>query len=77
LVFTPISARIPGPEHHVLVNPYGLMFNKITPCSLVKVDQQCNKLIDSLCPANTAGFVIHGAVYEAREDICCVLQTRT
>ena len=65
LIFTHISARIPGPEHHFLINPYGLMFDEITASSLIKVDQQCNKLIDSPFPVNPAGFVIHSAVHEA------------
>lgn len=77
LVFTHISARIPGPEHHFLINPYGLMFDEITASSLVKVDQQCNKLIDSPFPVNPAGFVIHSAVHEVREDAGCVLHTHT
>ena len=77
LVFTHISARIPGPEHHFLINPYGLMFDEITASSLVKVDQQCNKLIDSPFPVNPAGFVIHSAVHAARDDIQCVLHTHT
>ena len=77
LVFTHISARIPGPEHHFLINPYGLMFDEITASSLVKVDQQCNKIIDSPYPVNPAGFVIHSAVHAAREDIQCVLHTHT
>lgn len=77
LVFTHISARIPGPEHHFLINPYGLMFDEITASSLVKVDQQCNKLIDSPYPVNPAGFVIHSAVHEARDDAGCVLHTHT
>jgi ribulose-5-phosphate 4-epimerase/fuculose-1-phosphate aldolase len=77
LVFTHISARVPGPEHHFLINPYGLMFDEITASSLVKVDQQCNKLIDSPYPVNPAGFVIHSAVHAAREDIQCVLHTHT
>ncbi|MES2104985.1 MAG: class II aldolase/adducin family protein [Pseudomonadota bacterium] len=77
LVFTHISARIPGPEHHFLINPYGLMFDEITASSLVKVDQQCNKVIDSPFPVNPAGFVIHSAVHEAREDVQCVLHTHT
>ena len=47
LVFTHISARVPGPEHHFLINPYGLMFDEITASSLVKVDEKCNKVIDS------------------------------
>ena len=77
LVFTHISARIPGPEHHFLINPYGLMFDEIMASSLVKVDQQCNKLIDSPFPVNPAGFVIHSAVHEAREDAGCVIHTHT
>jgi len=82
LVFTHISAKLPsalcGPgEHHFLINPYGLMFDEITASSLVKVDQQCNKLIDSPFPVNPAGFVIHSAVHEVREDAGCVLHTHT
>ena len=77
LVFTHISARIPGPEHHFLINPYGLMFDEITASSLVKVDPQCNKIIESPYPVNPAGFVIHSAVHAAREDIQCVLHTHT
>lgn len=77
LVFTHISARVPGPEHHFLINPYGLMFDEITASSLIKVDQDCNKIIDSPYPVNPAGFVIHSAVHAAREDIQCVLHTHT
>lgn len=77
LVFTHISARVPGPEHHFLINPYGLMFDEITASSLVKVDQACNKLIDSPYPVNPAGFVIHSAVHAVREDAQCVLHTHT
>jgi ribulose-5-phosphate 4-epimerase/fuculose-1-phosphate aldolase len=77
LVFTHISARVPGPEHHFLINPYGLMFDEITASSLIKVDQDCNKVIDSPYPVNPAGFVIHSAVHAAREDVQCVLHTHT
>ena len=77
LVFTHVSARVPGPEHHFLINPYGLMFDEITASSLVKVDQQCSKVIDSPFPVNPAGFVIHSAVHEARDDVQCVLHTHT
>ncbi len=77
LVFTHITARVPGPDHHFLINPYGLMFDEITASSLVKVDQKCNKIIDSPFPVNPAGFVIHSAVHEARDDITCVLHTHT
>ena len=86
LVFTHISAKIPnsvpesvnGPDaHHFLINPYGLMFDEITASSLVKVDDKCNKVIDSPFPVNPAGFVIHSAVHEARHDAGCVLHTHT
>ncbi len=77
LVFTHISARIPGPEHHFLINPYGLMFDEITASSLVKVDQQCNKVIDSPFPVNPAGFTIHSCIHQVREDAGCVLHTHS
>jgi ribulose-5-phosphate 4-epimerase/fuculose-1-phosphate aldolase len=77
LVFTHISARVPGPEHHFLINPYGLMFDEITASSLVKVDEACRKVIDSPHPVNPAGFVIHSAVHAARPDVQCVLHTHT
>jgi len=77
LVFTHISARIPGPEHQFLINPYELMFDEITASSLVKIDQDCNKLSDSAFPVNPAGFVIHSAIHQAREDAACVLHTHT
>jgi ribulose-5-phosphate 4-epimerase/fuculose-1-phosphate aldolase len=77
LVFTHISARIPGPEHHFLINPYGLMFDEITASSLVKVDQDCNKLSESPFPVNPAGFVIHSAIHQVRDDAGCVLHTHS
>lgn len=77
LVFTHISARIPGPEHHFLINPYGMLFEEITASSLVKVDLHGNKLDDSPWPVNPAGFVIHSAVHAARDDAQCVLHTHT
>jgi ribulose-5-phosphate 4-epimerase/fuculose-1-phosphate aldolase len=77
LVFTHVSARIPGPEHHFLINPYGMMFEEITASSLVKVDQNCKKLMDSPFPVNPAGFTIHSAVHNAREDAGCVLHVHT
>jgi ribulose-5-phosphate 4-epimerase/fuculose-1-phosphate aldolase len=77
LIFTHISARVPGPEHHFLINPYGLMFDEITASSLVKVDQDCNKLIDSPFPVNPAGFVIHSAIHAVRENAGCVLHTHS
>lgn len=77
IVFTHISARVPGPGHHFLINPYGLMFEEITASSLVKVDEHCNKVLDSPYPVNPAGFVIHSAIHFGREDVQCVLHTHT
>jgi ribulose-5-phosphate 4-epimerase/fuculose-1-phosphate aldolase len=77
LVFTHISARVPGPQHHFLINPYGLMFDEITASSLVKVDRDCNLVIDSPFPVNPAGFTIHSCVHEVREDAGCVLHTHS
>ena len=77
LIFTHISARIPGPEHHFLINPYGLMFDEITASSLIKIDQSCNKLSESPYPVNPAGFTIHSCIHEVREDAGCVLHTHS
>jgi ribulose-5-phosphate 4-epimerase/fuculose-1-phosphate aldolase len=77
LVFTHVSARLPGPEHHFLINPYGMMFEEITASSLVKVDERCAKLMESPFPVNPAGFVIHSAVHAARPDVQCVLHVHT
>jgi ribulose-5-phosphate 4-epimerase/fuculose-1-phosphate aldolase len=77
LVFTHISARIPGPEHQFLINPYGLMFDEMTASSLIRVDQDCKKLSDSPYPVNPAGFTIHSCIHAAREDAGCVLHTHT
>ena len=77
LVFTHVSARIPGPEHHFLINPYGLMFDEITASSLVKIDQNCNKISESAYPVNPAGFTIHSCIHQVREDAGCVLHTHT
>ena len=77
LVFTHLSARVPGPEHHFLINPYGMMFEEITASSLVKVDLHGNKVVESPFEINPAGFVIHSAVHEAREDAICVMHLHT
>jgi len=77
LVFTHLSARLPGPEHHFLINPYGLMFEEITASSLVKVDMECRPLLPTPYPVNPAGFVIHSAIHLGREDVVCVMHTHT
>ncbi|MBS1807960.1 MAG: class II aldolase/adducin family protein [Acidobacteria bacterium] len=77
LVFTHISMRVPGPEHHFLINPYGFLFEEITASSLVKIDLQGNKVMDSPHFINPAGFTIHSAVHAAREDAQCVFHTHS
>ncbi len=77
LVFTHISARVPGPEHHFLINPYGMLFEEITASSLVKVGTDGRKAMESPFEINPAGFTIHGAVHEAREDARCVMHLHT
>jgi ribulose-5-phosphate 4-epimerase/fuculose-1-phosphate aldolase len=73
LIFTHISARVPGPEHHFLINPYGMLFDEITASSLVKVDLQGRKVMDSAYDINPAGFTIHSAIHAVREDARCIL----
>jgi ribulose-5-phosphate 4-epimerase/fuculose-1-phosphate aldolase len=77
LVFTHITARLPGSHEHFLINPYGMMFEEITASSLVKIDMAGNKVEDSPWPVNPAGFTIHSAVHAARHDIQCVMHTHT
>jgi ribulose-5-phosphate 4-epimerase/fuculose-1-phosphate aldolase len=77
LIFTHISARVPGPEHHFLINPYGLLFSEITASSLVKVDLDGNVLGDGAAEINPAGFVIHSAIHAARDDAACVLHVHS
>src|SRR5215468_12423809 len=73
LVFTHLSARVPGPEHHFLINPYGMLFGEITASSLVKVDLQGKKVMESPYEINPAGFTIHSAIHAGREDAKSVL----
>ena len=77
LVFTHVSARVPGADEHFLINAYGLMFEEMTASSLVKVDLHGEKVMESPFPVNPAGFVIHSAVHEARHDAGCVIHTHT
>ncbi|MDO8297852.1 MAG: class II aldolase/adducin family protein [Caulobacter sp.] len=73
MIFTHISARIPGPEHHFLINPYGMFFDEITASSLVKIDLEGNALQETPYFINPAGFTIHSAVHAAREDAMFVM----
>jgi len=77
LIFTHISARVPGPEDHFLINAYGMLFEEMTASSLVKVDLDGNVVLESPYPINPAGFTIHSAIHAARKDAGCVLHTHT
>lgn len=76
LVYTHISAKVPGTEEF-LINPFGMAFDEITASSLVKVDLDGNKLMDSPYDINPAGFLIHSAIHRARADVGCVLHIHT
>jgi ribulose-5-phosphate 4-epimerase/fuculose-1-phosphate aldolase len=77
LIFTHLSARVPGPNHHFLINPYGMTFDEITASSLVKVGLDGGKVMDSPYEINPAGFTIHSAIHAAREDAKCVLHVHS
>lgn len=77
MIFTHISARVPGPEHHFLINPYGMMFEEITASSLVKIDVEGNIIDESPFFVNPAGFTIHSAIHMAREDAHAVIHLHT
>jgi len=77
LIFTHISARIPGEGHQFLINPYGMTFDEVTASSLVKIDLDGKKLMDSPYEINPAGFTIHSAIHAAREDAKCVMHTHS
>ncbi|MEE3851300.1 class II aldolase/adducin family protein [Gordonia sp. LSe1-13] len=77
LIFTHISVRIPGPEDHFLINPYGLLFEEITASNLVRIDLDGNVVGDTDAVVNPAGFVIHSAIHRERHDAQCILHTHT
>src|SRR5689334_21240138 len=77
LIYTHISARVPGPEHHFLINPFGLSFDEITASRLVKIDLDGTIIGDTPHGVNKAGFVIHSAIHEARPDLTCVMHLHT
>jgi ribulose-5-phosphate 4-epimerase/fuculose-1-phosphate aldolase len=76
-IFTHISARVPGPDEHFLINPFGLMFEEVTASNLVKIDLDGNIVGESPYKVNRAGFVIHSAVHSARPDALCVFHSHT
>jgi ribulose-5-phosphate 4-epimerase/fuculose-1-phosphate aldolase len=78
LVYTHLTARVPGPEHHFLINRYGLLFNEITASNLIKIDGE-GRIVGGgdQSQVNYAGFVIHSAVHKARSEVGCVMHTHT
>ncbi len=77
LLFTHLSARVPGPEHHFLINPYDMMFEEITASSLVKIDVEGQPVIPTSHPVNPAGFTIHSALHMNCEDAHAVMHLHT
>lgn len=77
LIFNHITVRVPGPEKHVLINPYGLMYSEVTASNLVKIDLDGNVVGPSNFPVNPAGYIIHSAIHAARDDAHCIMHTHT
>jgi ribulose-5-phosphate 4-epimerase/fuculose-1-phosphate aldolase len=80
LIYNHITARVPGPEHHLLINPFGLLYEEITASSLIKINLDGNVIEtpkDITYGVNRAGYVIHSAVHGARDDVTCVIHTHT
>ena len=77
LIWTHTTVRVPGPEHHFLINPYGYRFDEVCASNLVKVDLHGNIIGDPAQEINPAGFVIHSAIHMARRDVRCIMHTHT
>lgn len=77
MIFTHLSARVPGPEHHFLINPYGMMFDEVTASNLVKIDLEGKVVMASDYEVNPAGFCIHSAIHMSREDAHAVMHLHT
>ena len=77
LIYNHISARVPGPEHHFLINPFGLAFEEVTASNLVKVDLDGKIIGNAPYPINAAGFTIHSAIHAARPEVGCVIHLHT
>ncbi len=77
LIYNHITARVPGPERHYLINPYGLWYSEVTASNLVKINIAGETVDGSKYPVNRAGFVIHSAIHEARGDAHCIIHTHS
>jgi ribulose-5-phosphate 4-epimerase/fuculose-1-phosphate aldolase len=76
-IFNHITLRVPGPEKHFLINPFGLWYSEVTASNLIKIDLDGNTIGRSEWPVNKAGFVIHSAIHAARSDAHCIMHTHT
>jgi ribulose-5-phosphate 4-epimerase/fuculose-1-phosphate aldolase len=77
MIFNHITVRVPGPEHHFLINPFGLHYSEITASSLLLIDLDGNPVREAKYPVNRAGFVIHSAIHGAIDNAHCVMHTHT
>ncbi len=77
LIFNHITVRVPGPDHHFLINPFGLLFEEVTPENLVKINLQGDPVSPTPYAVNPAGFIIHAAIHANRPDALCVMHTHT
>jgi ribulose-5-phosphate 4-epimerase/fuculose-1-phosphate aldolase len=77
MIYNHITLRVPGPDKHFLINPFGLMYREVTASNLVKIDVDGNVVGSSNHPVNPAGFIIHSAIHEALPDAHCVMHTHT
>lgn len=77
LIFNHITAKVPGPENHYLINPYGLWYNEVTASNLVKVNLAGQAVDGSKYPVNIAGFIIHSAIHAVRQDAHCIIHTHS
>ncbi len=77
LIFNHITLRVPGPEKHFLINPFGLHYREVTASNLVLIDVDGNPVRETEWPINLAGYVIHSAIHAAVERAHCVMHTHT
>ena len=77
LIYGHLTARVPGPEPHFLINPYGLMYDEINATNLVKINLEGKKVEESEWDVNPAGFIIHSAVHSSKLNAHCVMHTHT
>lgn len=77
LIYNHITLRVPGPQTHFLINPFGLHYTEVTASNLVKIDLEGRVIGESAYPVNPAGFVVHAAIHRARPDAHCVMHTHT